>query len=752
MSRLAPLLALAVLALALGTIEYAPPERIHAALRELATHNPEARVPIIVQKLASDNAVEARVAELGGTVTKDLSIINAFAAELPAAQVVTLATEPGVRWISLDAPVQSADSTNHQRKFTAWATRLGTATSNTFTEPEKMVSPVGRNGTFGHGSQAQGAFTGFAVEVTPGQEIRKVKATLVAYVPAKLRPASNASLVVFVNGRREGSFVLSHTDFNGHVGADKAGTIELDITGNRTWSWADFNTLELVIDQSSFARDQVVFYDAIGVHVSTAPGNKSSRSQKSSALFGAPADRATGSDGSTATLAETVGAPIDTRNLRNVYNRVVRATDVWNEGPAYIQGQGVTVAVVDSGVFNTSNLQGRVLGNFNFNPAYHDGLDRYGHGTHVAGIIADDGTINGGQYMGIAPKANILNIRVSDDQGGATESDVVSGLQWINDNRTAYNIRVVNLSLNSSVAQSYKTSPMDAAAEILWFNGIVVVAAAGNNGTATLYPPANDPFVITVGATADKGTPSLLDDTVARFSAWGTTEDGFVKPDLVAPGSKIVAYLPDNPLLESPKKHPANQVDANYFRMSGTSMAAPVVSGAVALLLQSNPSLTPDQVKSRLKATAISDPLLWPGYDPVKAGAGYLDVHAAVHSTTTELANTGVVPHPLLAQMALIAAWASQSGGSIIDWNSVDWSSINWNSIDWNSVNWNSVNWNSVNWNSVNWNSVNWNSVNWNSVNWNSVNWNSVNWNSVNWNSVNWNSVNWSSDYWGEDE
>jgi serine protease AprX len=318
-------------------------------------------------------------------------------------------------------------------------------------------------------------------------------------------------------------------------------------------------------------------------------------------------------------------------------------------------------------------------------------------------------------------------------------------LQWIYQNKTKYNIKVVNLSLNSSVAQSYHTSPMDAACEILWFNGIVVVVSAGNNGTATLYPPANDPFVITVGATDDKGTLALSDDDVAPFSAYGTTAEGFAKPDLVAPGKNIIAPLPENDQLTIGKNHPANRVDSKYFRMSGTSMSAPMVSGAVALLLQDEPNLNPDQVKYRLTATANKN---WLGYNATTAGAGYLDIYAAVNATTTARANTGVQPNRLLAKMAILAAYATYHGVPT-DWSTVDWNSVDWNSVDWNSVDWNSVDWNSVDWNSVDWNSVDWNSVDWNSVDWNSVDWNSVDWNSVDWNSVDWNSVDWNSDYWG---
>jgi serine protease AprX len=285
---------------------------------------------------------------------------------------------------------------------------------------------------------------------------------------------------------------------------------------------------------------------------------------------------------------------------------------------------------------------------------------------------------------------NIINVKVSNDDGSAMINDVVAGLQWVLEHKDAYNIRVVNLSLNSSVAESYQTSPLDAAVEILWFNKIVVVASAGNQGSGAIYPPANDPFVITVGATDDKGTNSLSDDVLASFSAYGTTGDGVKKPDLVAPGKNIVARLV-NQNMGLANAHSANKVGDQYFRMSGTSMAAPIVSGAVALLLQDEPNLTPDQVKYRLAATANKS---WSGYNVSKAGAGYLDVYAAVYGTTTQSANTGWKASNLLT-----------TGTTPITWNSVGWNSVGWNSVGWNSVGWNSVGWNSVGWNSDYWGS-----------------------------------------------
>lgn len=254
---------------------------------------------------------------------------------------------------------------------------------------------------------------------------------------------------------------------------------------------------------------------------------------------------------------------------------------------------------------------------------------------------------------------------------------MVAGLQWVLENKDRHNIRVVNLSINSAVPESYHTNPLNAAVEILWFNGIVVVVSAGNNGSGAdngiLYPPANDPFVITVGAVDDRGTVDRADDVLASYSAYSATADGHAKPEIVAPGSNIVSLLASNSA-ELVRGHPDHRVDGfaggkdYYFRMSGTSMAAGVVSGAAALLLQDEPDLNPDQVKYRLMATAAP----FAGPAPGSAGAGYLDVYAAVHGTTTETANTGMEASQLL--------W---TGNDPITWGSANWASVNWASVHW---------------------------------------------------------------------
>lgn len=389
---------------------------------------------------------------------------------------------------------------------------------------------------------------------------------------------------------------------------------------------------------------------------------------------------------------------IDTANLASAYIDTIRADKVWNTSP-YLQGRNIGIAIVDSGINPNGDLYtktglNRQVADVRFNTDYNQNTsDGYGHGTHVSSVAAGDGSDSNGKYIGVAPMANIINVKVTNDDGSARLSDVIAGLQWILNNKSAHNIRVVNISFNSSVAESYHTSPLDAAVEILWFNKIVVVVSAGNQANGILYPPANDPFVITVGATDDKGTKSLSDDIVTSFSAYGTTSDGVVKPDLVAPGRNIIARLV-NTNMGMAQAHPANVLNQMYFKMSGTSVSAPMVSGAVAILLQSEPGLTPDQVKYRLVSTANKS---WTGYNATKAGSGYLDVEAAVKNRTTASANTNKLPSRLLT-----------TGPQPITWGSTGWDSVGWNTVGWNTVGWNTVGWNTVGWNTVGWNTDYW--------------------------------------------
>jgi serine protease AprX len=308
---------------------------------------------------------------------------------------------------------------------------------------------------------------------------------------------------------------------------------------------------------------------------------------------------------------------LPTGGLQTTYDQTLGVTGLWHSG---IDGAGVGVAVIDTGIdgslpdFQSSNgLGSRVVESAVINPAARKATDGYGHGTDVAGIVAGDGNNLSasdplkGQYIGIAPMANLVSIKVSDENGNATVLDVIYGLQFAVDHKSDYNIRVVNLSLDSDTPQSYTTDPLDAAAEAAWNHGIAVVAAAGNRGTArdaVQYAPANDPYVITVGAVDEGGTATSSDDTIPAWSSQGTTQDGFEKPDVYAPGAHIVSVLAPSSAFALMCR--SCSIGGEYIRTSGTSMAAAAISGLAADVLQAHPGWTPDELKSALTSAGVS--------------------------------------------------------------------------------------------------------------------------------------------------
>ncbi len=318
-----------------------------------------------------------------------------------------------------------------------------------------------------------------------------------------------------------------------------------------------------------------------------------------------------------------------------------------------LDGSGVGIAVVDSGVYMDSavktllsqgkgtSVRKQYSGQFDFTgdalgtiqcPHYTDpdynatygycyypadlSRDNYGHGSHVAGIIwsqiTDDST---GTAMGVAPGASVISVRVLDDYGNGTYEDVIQGIQWVVDNRNNPElpapIRILNMSLSGEASAPYFVDPLNRAVEKAWAVGIVVLAAAGNTGprAESITVPGNDPYVITVGALDNGRTPGYWgDDRVAPWSASGPTRDGFVKPDVLAPGANIVSFMHNEQATASVahlvEEHPDYQETQSLFRMHGTSMATAAASGVVALMLQANPALTPDQVKFRLMVSA----------------------------------------------------------------------------------------------------------------------------------------------------
>ena len=319
--------------------------------------------------------------------------------------------------------------------------------------------------------------------------------------------------------------------------------------------------------------------------------------------------------------------------LDQAFLRSIRGDRAWYRAT----GRGVGVAVIDTGIagdvpdFQTPRGS-RVIASVVTNPCARDANDHYGHGTHVAGLIAGNSLLYPvghnlhGKYMGIAPRANLVSVKVSDDDGNTTVLDVIYGIQFAVDRKADFNIRVVNLSLSSTVAESYKTDPLDAAVESAWFSGLVVVTAAGNEGAVNdgvTFAPANDPWAITAGAVDDRGTFTRLDDVLAPWSSRGLTQDGVAKPEVLAPGARLVSTLA--PSSDFARLCPECIVDQRYFRAGGTSMSSAVVSGVAALLLEEHPSWTPGQVKGALVQTL----------DDVPGAGAVVDAAAALDGTAT---------------------------------------------------------------------------------------------------------------------
>jgi serine protease AprX len=373
---------------------------------------------------------------------------------------------------------------------------------------------------------------------------------------------------------------------------------------------------------------------------------------------------------------------IDPSSLATAYSASVQATKVWGSAT----GRGVGVAVIDTGIaggladFKGDDGRSRVIASAVVNPAATTATDTFGHGTHVAGILAGDGSRRTdslrGQYAGIAPEANLISIKAADDAGRATVLDIIYGLQFAVDHRAKFNIRVVNLSLQSTTAGSYKTDPLDAAVESAYFHGIVVVAAAGNRGSApdaTSYAPGNDPFAITVGAVDDQGTKQTADDLVTSWSSTGRTQDGVMKPDVAAPGAHIVSTLAPNSVYST--LCPTCIVSGQYLRAGGTSMAAPVVAGTVALILQRHPDWTPDQVKSTILATARK-----------LNSADVREVNAAAALFWTEPAsgaNAGIAPNRLVNAATgdidySLSSWSLSSWSQASDPLTAGWALSSW--------------------------------------------------------------------------
>ena len=316
--------------------------------------------------------------------------------------------------------------------------------------------------------------------------------------------------------------------------------------------------------------------------------------------------------------SSTSSGPVD------VFTQQTGANTVWANGD---EGQGVNVAVLDTGIDQLPDFSGRLVAGIDLSGEGNALEDSYGHGTFVAGLIAGNGVSSNGQYTGEAPEAGLVSVKVAGASGTTDVATVIAGVDWVVQNAQAYGIKVLNMSLGFVPFESTTVNPLDQAVEQAWNSGVTVVASAGNAGpfNGTILSPGDDPLIITVGALADNGLLNVSQDTMTSFSSVGPTfPDGWVKPDLVTSGRSVIS-------LEAPgstvaTQNPTAQVGTANFVGSGTSFASAITAGAAALVLEAHPNDTPNQVKAALLGTTNQGPVGNPFVD----GHGALNVAGAV--------------------------------------------------------------------------------------------------------------------------
>jgi serine protease AprX len=401
--------------------------------------------------------------------------------------------------------------------------------------------------------------------------------------------------------------------------------------------------------------------------------------------------------------AITADAPVQLAATTPKWPYVTSVNRYWAT-PSSSAAPAATIAIVDSGIdASRPEFAGRLVANVNLStlPGNSPG-DGRGHGTFVAGIAA--GGLAG--KSGAAQRAKIVSLDVMDDKGMARTSDVIAAADWILANKWKYGIRVANFSLHSSAANSFMYDPLDKAVEKLWFNNVVVVAAAGNYGkpdgpSGVPFAPGNDPFVITVGASDTGKTVSTYDDVAAPWSAYGYTLDGFAKPELVAPGRYIVGPVPTTATLYS--ERPDHVVEPGYMELSGTSFSAPIVTGVAALILGRHPDYTADQVKGALMLGTKS----MPRASSLSVGVGEVNARRSVELWNPPNPNRSLdaflVTDPISGGRVFDAAsWADKAQADA-SWADASWADASWATASWAAASWADASWSDASWASASW-------------------------------------------------
>jgi serine protease AprX len=461
----------------------------------------------------------------------------------------------------------------------------------------------------------------------------------------------------------------------------------------------------------------------------------------------------------------------------------VGSTAWWNAG---FTGSGIDVAVIDSGVAPVPGLDapGKVIYGPDLSlesqsPSLGN-LDTFGHGTFMAGLIAGQdaaltspyGTAPASAYRGIAPDARIVSLKVATADGGADVSQVVAAINWVVEHAhdPGLNIRIINLSYGTNSTQSYGVDPLAYAVEQAWKHGIVVVAAAGNTGyqrgnnAPGLADPAYDPYVLAAGASDSSGPLLSKKDTVAPFSASSSGCGSCKNPDVVAPGAHLQGLRVPNSWIDA--NHPGGRIDERYFRGSGTSQAAAILSGAVALVLQKYPTMSPDLVKRFFQTNAVK----LGSFDTQAQGAGEINLAKMVGATPqwsytgqnfTSAKGTGSLELSRgqdhltrdgvtltgerdifgrvfdANQMAAAEATGSTWSGGV--WNGSTWSGSSWSGSSWSGSSWSGSSWSGSSWSASSWSGSSWSGSSWSGSSWSGSSWSGSSWSGDSWASAAWN-------------
>ena len=488
--------------------------------------------------------------------------------------------------------------------------------------------------------------------------------------------------------------------------------------------------------------------------------------------------------------------------LGSMYHVVdqIGARDLWEDG---ITGAGVNVAVVDTGISPVPALMDgdKVVAAVDLSAeagvAQATFVDTYGHGTHMAGIIAGrdpgadpaESADHPEKFLGVAPDAGIVSVKVGDNSGSADISQVIAGVDWVVDHAEQLDIGVLNLSYSSGSSLPYTTDPLTFALERAWRAGIVVVVAAGNDGREShvLASPAIDPFVIAVSAVeaTRSGRSGRLAFTVPE---WMSSGDGVRNPDVSAPGAHIDSLRA--PLSRVDAEHPEGYVSETLFRGSGSSQAAAVVAGAAALLLDADPTLRPDQVKALLVGhTRNAQPR-----NPLYSGAGVVQVDEAVEALAEGEADEAleavqtfalsdgsgsleaargpvhmvVDGEPVVGEVTVLGTpwegtrWTGTrwtegtwdgtrwTGGSWMGtrWTMATWTGTRWTGTRWTDVLWSGTRWTGVRWTGTRWTSDAWDGASWTGTRWTGTRWTDASWTSVEWDGTRWTGVRWTGTRW----